>query len=450
MNAIQPGELPTLQQADPFALPAPCVLLVDDEQSILSALKRIFRPQGYRLLTATSAEAGLEIMANHDSDIDLVISDMRMPGMNGAQFLARVRQEWPATMRILLTGYSEIGSTISAINEGGINHYLSKPWDDRELLMTVAHALEEQQLRKQKAALERKVHEQNLKLADFNRQLERQVQARTEELRQTVLFLESAQEEEQKSFLSMMQVFSDISELRAGLAVGQSARVARWCEQLSLRMGMTARHARDTMMAGMLHGIGKLNLPDELVRKPIEKMSSDELQRFLWHPVKGQMLLTPIPTLAEAGDVIRHQHERYDGRGVPESLSGDAIPLGSRILAVVRDYEGLCNGGITSHDVSPEKALAMLRTHAGHRYDPLVVENFAAMMDELRLALEQQTRLLSPQELRVGMKLAEDLRTRSGVLLLNKDHVLDEAILARLRRFEQIDEMPLKARIVLH
>ncbi|MEX3422845.1 two-component system response regulator, partial [Bacillus sp. HSTU-bmb18] len=86
--------------------------------------------------------------------------------------------------------------------------------------------------------------------------------------------------------------------------------------------------------AGMLHGIGKLELPDELVRKPIEKMNSDEVQRFLWHPVRGQMLLTPIPSLAESGEIIRHQHERYDGRGVPESLSGDAIPLGARILAV--------------------------------------------------------------------------------------------------------------------
>ncbi|MFX5793575.1 hypothetical protein ABTD98_21130, partial [Acinetobacter baumannii] len=85
-----------------------------------------------------------------------------------------VKQQWPATMRILLTGYSEIGSTISAINDGGIHHYLSKPWEDRELLMVVTHALEEQQLRKQKMALERKVREQNLQLADFNRQLERQ------------------------------------------------------------------------------------------------------------------------------------------------------------------------------------------------------------------------------------------------------------------------------------
>ncbi|MBG7621398.1 response regulator [Herbaspirillum sp. AP02] len=448
MSAIHSQEFQTVQQADPFALPPPCILLVDDEQSILSALKRSFRPQGYQLLTATSAEAALEMMAA--AEVDLVISDMRMPGMSGAQFLAQVRRQWPATTRILLTGYSEIGSTISAINDGGIHHYLSKPWDDRELLMIVAHALQEQQLRKQKMTLERKVHEQNLQLADFNRQLERQVQARTEELRQTVMFLESAQEEEHKSFLSMLHVFSDISELRAGLASGQSARVARWCEQLALRMGMTTHHARDTMMAGMLHGIGKLGLSEELVRKPIEKMSSEELQRFLWHPVKGQMLLTPIPSLTETGEIIRHQHERHDGRGVPESLSGDAIPLGSRILAVVRDFEGLCNGGITSHNVTPEKALSILRTHAGHRYDPLVVETFVAMIEEQRLMLEQQTRLLAPQELRVGMRLAEDLRTRSGVLLLNKEHVLDEAILARLRRFQEIDEMPLKARILLH
>ena len=127
------------------------LLLVDDEASILSSLRRLLRPAGYVIHTAESGRAGLEILEREP--VDLVISDMRMPEMNGAQFLEQVRQRWPATMRILLTGYADVSSTIDAINRGEIYRYISKPWDDNQLTLTIRDALETSRLRDENARL---------------------------------------------------------------------------------------------------------------------------------------------------------------------------------------------------------------------------------------------------------------------------------------------------------
>jgi response regulator RpfG family c-di-GMP phosphodiesterase len=127
-----------------LAHPPPTLLLVDDEPSILSALRRLFRPCGYRILTSESGAGGLELLAKED--VDLVISDMRMPEMDGAQFLEQVRTGWPRIIRILLTGYADITSTVNAINKGEIYRYVSKPWDDHDIVLMVRDALERQRL----------------------------------------------------------------------------------------------------------------------------------------------------------------------------------------------------------------------------------------------------------------------------------------------------------------
>ncbi|MDQ7981720.1 EAL domain-containing protein [Paraburkholderia sp. SARCC-3016] len=158
---------------------APTVLLVDDEPGILSSLKRLLRNSRYEVLTAQSGEEGLEILASHA--VDLIVSDMRMPQMNGADFLARAQALYPETMRILLTGYSEIDAVVKAVNEGGVYRYLNKPWDDQDLVMTVAQALEQRRLRKETARLTELTLMQNEELRRFNADLEGQVAARTEE-----------------------------------------------------------------------------------------------------------------------------------------------------------------------------------------------------------------------------------------------------------------------------
>jgi len=420
----------------------PVILLVDDEASILSSLKRVLRPKGYVLLTADSGAVGLRLLG--ENAIDLIISDMRMPEMTGAQFLRKARESYPDVTRILLTGYSEISATISAINEAGVYHYLQKPWDEQDLLLTVERALEQQFLKREAARLNALVREQNEELASFNARLEKQVEARTEELRQTVLFLERGEEEIRQNFLTMLKVFSSLIELRSGMLGGQSDRVSALSRKIGNKFSLTKVQIHHLGIAGLLHAIGKIGLPDELIRKPQEKMTGEESRAFMSHPVKGHMVLTPIAAFGDISEIILHQYERWDGRGLPAGTAGDLIPLGSRILAVARDFEALRSGAIATLPVPLEKAVQIIKSQSGIRYDPSVVEAFVALANENDAALREKSREIKSRDLEAGMKLAEDLRTGEGVLLIVKDSVITQNNIQQIRKFEQLEDVSLQ------
>ena len=152
----------------------PTLLFVDDEPGILSALRRLFRPHGYRIFIAEGGAAGLEVLEKEQ--IDLVISDMRMPEMDCARFLEQVFKRYPETVRILLTGYADITATIEAVNKGQIYRYVSKPWNDQELLLTVQQALDLKALQREKLRLEALTVRQNDALKALNLSLEEKVQ----------------------------------------------------------------------------------------------------------------------------------------------------------------------------------------------------------------------------------------------------------------------------------
>ena len=423
------------------------ILLVDDEASILSSLKRLLRPLGYTLITAESGAEGLRLLDEHP--VDLIISDMRMPEMTGAQFLGKAKVKYPEIMRILLTGYSEITSLVSAINEGGIYHYLQKPWDEQNLILTIQRALEQHHLKKEAARLSEVIRKQNEELLTFNARLEKQVEARTEEIRQTVLFLENSQIEIKLNFLTMLKVFSNMIELRSGMLGGQSDRVSAWCRSMAKKFKLSDAQAQDLAIAGLLHGVGKIGLPDDLIRKPQEKMTSDESRMFMSHPVKGHMVLTPVAAFDNVGDLILSQYERYDGRGMPDSISGEAIPMGSRILAVARDFEALRSGAIATLPLPLDKSLQIIKSQSGHRYDPLVVNSFIELVNEAETELVQRSREIKSRDLEVGMQLAEDLRTKSGVLLITRDAVITANNIHQIRKFEQLEDTALHISIIL-
>ncbi|HSV53646.1 MAG TPA: response regulator, partial [Burkholderiaceae bacterium] len=135
------------------------VLCVDDEPNIVSALRRLFRSSGYRVVTATSGAEALTLLEGEP--VDLIFSDMRMPGMDGAQLLEQVRARWPGTARVLLTGYADMRSTISAINTGEVYRYITKPWNDEEILATARQVFERKALQAEKSRLEALTHAQN-------------------------------------------------------------------------------------------------------------------------------------------------------------------------------------------------------------------------------------------------------------------------------------------------
>lgn len=425
----------------------PVVLLVDDEPGVLSALKRLLRPARYQVLTAESGAAALELLAS--TKVDLIISDMRMPHMSGAEFLAHAQALYPDTMRILLTGYSEIESVVRAINEGGVYRYLNKPWDDQDLLLTVEQALEQRRLRKETERLTELTHKQNDELRRFNAGLEAQVLARTEEIGQTVMFLEDAQRDLKRNFSTMVQVCASMIELRCGVLGGQSLRIGEVGRRLALAFDMSGLQAQDVFFAGLLHGIGKLSLPDELLRKSLDRLLPEEIQFFYQHPLRAQMVLTPVAQLDHVAHIIRHQYERFNGRGTPDGLAGSDIPFGSRILAVARDFEGLRSGGIVKQAASLEQAIVMLKSQAGTRYDPQIVERFVALMkDPLALSSETPVALIDASQLREGMRLADDLRTSRGVLLLAKEGVVSAHQIAQVNRFQAQEGTPFS--ILIH
>ena len=424
---------------------APATLLfVDDEPGILSSLRRLFRPHGYRILVAESGALGLAELEK--APVDLVISDMRMPEMDGATFLKAVRQRWPDTVRILLTGYADVTSTVAAINEGEIYRYVSKPWDDNEIVNTVREALERYRLKQENLRLTALTQSQNEELKGLNASLEQKVVERTAELRQALSFVEQSHGELKKSFLTSVQVFAGLIELRSGPAgsrlAGHGRRVADMARNLAQRLGMGDVEVQNIMLAGLLHDVGKMGLPDDLLGKAFNTLSQDQRALVMKHPVIGQNILIAIDKFKDAAILVRHHHESFDGNGYPDRLAGMAIPQGSRILAVVNDYDSLQIGTLVQRPLRPEEALAFIADNRGKRYDPATVDAFLKLISETRKTVPTEVPLRT-MHLKPGMVVSRDLPHRDGYLLLAKGSVLTGDIIGQLVKLEQSEQQTL-------
>jgi response regulator RpfG family c-di-GMP phosphodiesterase len=163
---------PGIQETSSNIAPS-TLLLVDDEENIISALRRLLRRDGYRILTANGGEAGLALLEHEH--VDVIVSDQRMPGMTGTEFLSRAREKWPQTIRIVLSGYTELGSVTSAINEGSVYKFLTKPWDDEQLRANIADAVRRKQLDDENRRLQIELASANAKLSDLLEERQRRI-----------------------------------------------------------------------------------------------------------------------------------------------------------------------------------------------------------------------------------------------------------------------------------
>jgi response regulator RpfG family c-di-GMP phosphodiesterase len=412
----------------------PTLLLVDDEPSILSALRRLFRPQGYRILAAESGAAALDLVA--DDAVDLVISDMRMPGMDGAQFLERIRHLQPHAVRILLTGYADISSTIAAINGGEIHRYIAKPWDDNDILLVVREALARRDLELRNRELTELTQRQNEELRNLNSDLEDRVRRRTAEIEQINDMLNVAYAELKSNFMLSMQIFAGLMELRHNGMSGHSRRVSEWAKRVCGLLKLDERTSQDIYVAALLHDIGKIGFPDELLGKPISLMSADETARYRKHPLNAEAALMPLVQLQPVAKIIRSQHERLDGNGFPDGLEAEEIPFGARVLAPIIDYENLLAGTLAERRFSVEDATASIRRGAGSRYDAKVVD---ALIEALKQPLDESRddRRISAAELVAGMVLSRDLVSPQGTLLLAAGYRFDARVVRQVREYVQ-------------
>ena len=430
----------TPQVTDNSTLPPARILFVDDEPSILSSLKRLFRTEGYTLFTAESGPAALELLKTEP--IDVVVSDMRMPQMDGAQLLEQVRAGWPETARILLTGYADVSSTVAAINRGEIWRYISKPWDDDEIRLVVREAVQRVRLQLENQRLTALTKRQNDQLKELNAGLEQKVAARTAELAAALETTKEAHEQLRHGFLATVHVFSSVIEAREGRLAGHSRRVADLAKRLAERLGYSEPEQQDILLAGLLHDIGKIGLPDGLLSRSFNALSPTERLEVMTHPLKGQQLLLGVDQLNNAARLIRSHHETMDGTGYPDQLAGLAIPQGARILAVANDYDALQTGALAMHPHTPKEAQEFLIKNRGRRYDPVVVDTLMALLAESQPKTEAEI-VVDAASLKPGMLLTRDLLHGDGFLLLARGRVADVGTIAQLRTLEASEGKPL-------
>ncbi len=415
------------------AAPGFDVLVVDDEPNILSALRRLLRANGYQVLTATGGSPALTLLAQ--APVDLIISDMRMPEMNGAEFLRRSREIVPGAVRILLTGYADIGSTIDAVNNGEIFRYISKPWNEPVLLRTLRDGLERKLLERERDRLLVTVTAQHAQLKGHAELLEQRVAERTQALTLAHADLQSAHDRAHEGFLSTLRLLSHLLDQRAGLARGCGRAAAALVQAVGSRLGLAAGTVQDAVHAALLEDLGRLGLPDRLLDNPLHALAPDERQRLQLAPLMAEEHLLAMPALAGAGRLLHHLGERWDGAGEPDGLRGTSIPAGARLLRVASDYQRLMAGCIERRCFTDPEARRWLGHGSGTRYDPAMVDAVVGWLVESQAAPASRARL-PVGRLQPGMVLARDL-TAGNVLLVPQGRALDATLIAALAQLER-------------
>ena len=415
------------------------VLLVDDEENIIRSLKRLLMDEDFDLETACSGEEGLEKLANLQN-VGLIVSDQRMPGMNGAEFLGRSQEFAPNALRILLTGYSDINATIDAINKGGAYRYLSKPWNDEDLLQTIRDGIRQYSLMDENRRLQAIVQQQNEELKEWNQNLKGRVLEQTTSIRMRNDELKSLIIKAKNNYTAVITAFSSLVELQGGKRHKHASNVAELSVNVAKEVGMKGDELETLRIAALLHDIGEIGISEKVLSTPRETMSIEDYKRYQQHPLRGQMMIDEIEDLRSVGVLIRHHHENFDGSGFPDGLAGENIPLGARIIAYADNIDKATQ---TCSSSLAEQALAKTAHLVGKSLDPALAPAFKRLTKYIYFAKSNESDLveieLDAKELTTGMQLSRDVCSGSGILLLKRGTTLDENKVIAIQRNYRLD-----------
>ena len=369
------------------------ILFVDDEPLVLQGYQRQLR-KTYHVDIAEGGAAGLEILQSQ-GPFALVVSDYRMPGMDGVQFLRKVKDAAPDTVRMMLSGQADFAALIEAVNEGSIFRFLNKPCSSEILTNALQDGVRQYQL----------------------------VRAEKELLEHTLT--------------GSLKALADVLALVNPEAFGKSSRIKRYVAGLAEYLKLPDRWRLE--VAASLSQIGSVVTPHEILAK-VEKgesLTPIEEKVFVLYPSIGADLLKSIPRLEEVTKIIEYQLKRFDGTGLPDNaVKGEDIPIGARLLKVAIDFDSL-----RSRNVPRSEAFQELQTRIGW-YDPKVLAALNAVF-----VPEQRFQLVTLQlsELEPNMVVAEAITDKTGRALVAKGQLLTEWMVGRLK--EMTDRLDINHRI---
>jgi putative two-component system response regulator len=327
------------------------ILIADDEEIICAVLSQRLTREGYSCVTAHNGKDAL----NHfyKEKFSLIISDIRMPEMDGLKLLQNVKAVRPTMMFIIMTAYPEIELAVEAIHLG-VNDFLIKPFDLELAVFSVKKALEQKKMEEE--------------LESYHRSLKKLVEERTEKLQQAYLTLK-------KAYLDSVKVLAEAIDAKDTYTRGHSDRVRRMSLQIAVSLGFTEERREVLEYGALLHDIGKIGIEDEILRKP-GPLSPEEFQTIQQHPLVGVKIVEGIEFFKDKIPMIRSHHEHFDGKGYPDGLVGEAIPLEARIIAVPDAFDAMASLRPHRKAMSLEDILLEMEKYKGKQFDPNIFEIF--------------------------------------------------------------------------
>src|SRR5437660_2871183 len=335
----------------------PRLLIGDDEAEVRSMLNDLLRDT-YQCSQAPSAEEALAKLS--ERDYQWVISDITMSGMSGLEMIPQVKVISPDTVIVMISGMQTIESAINALRLGGFD-YLMKPFDLRQAEAAVTRALEHHDL----LAAKRR----------YENRLEELVHQRTAELDEALGSLENA-------YRSTLKALTAALETRDAETHGHSERVVSFSLRLGREYGLSASEMRALEFGSLLHDIGKIGVPDAILRKPA-KLTDEEWERMREHPIHGQQILRGIKFLHGAAKVVAQHHEKWDGSGYPLGLKTEEIDICARIFSVADAFDAITSDRVYRQGRSYEAALGELHEWAGRQFDAEIDDAFHRMPPEV-------------------------------------------------------------------
>jgi len=351
-------------------MPAERILIVDDEDPIRDFVSVMLSSANF---VCTQAGSGKEALALLDSgeEYELMLSDLMMPGMDGIALLEAAKERFPDMPVLMVTAVTDVSVALGAIRNGAYD-YLLKPFERDQLLAAVRRALENRRLK-----LENRAYQTNL---------EALVTARTEQLRQAISTLE-------RSYDITLEALGNALDLKDAETEGHSKRVTAYTIAIARAMGLSPDQIRVIARGAFLHDIGKMAIPDAILRKP-GALDPDEVAIMREHCYRGYQILRRIPFLTEAAEIVYAHQEKFDGTGYPRGLKAEEIPLGARIFSIADTLDAMTSNRPYRAAQPLSAAREEIERWSGRQFDPEVVKVFLSMPEniwsDLRKNIEAQ------------------------------------------------------------